>query len=64
MEFINKVCVVTGGASGIGAACARAFADEGAKVVVIDINEDGAEAVAQACGGLALTCDVMARLQE
>ena len=58
MEFQNKVCVVTGGASGIGAASAKAFASEGARVIVVDINEDGAKAVAEACGGIALTCDV------
>jgi NAD(P)-dependent dehydrogenase (short-subunit alcohol dehydrogenase family) len=34
----GKVAYVTGGASGLGAAAARRFADEGAKVVVADIN--------------------------
>ncbi len=58
MEFKDKVCVVTGGASGIGAASAVAFAREGARVVVVDIDGDGAESVAQACGGLAIACDV------
>jgi NAD(P)-dependent dehydrogenase (short-subunit alcohol dehydrogenase family) len=58
MEFKDKVCVVTGGASGIGAASAVAFASEGARVVVVDINEDDAKAVAKACGGISLTCDV------
>ncbi len=38
----------------MGAACARAFAQQGAKVVVIDINRAGAKAVAEAAGGLAL----------
>jgi NAD(P)-dependent dehydrogenase (short-subunit alcohol dehydrogenase family) len=58
MEFKDKVCVVTGGASGIGAASAKAFAAEGARVVVADINEDGAKAVAKECGGTAIACDV------
>ncbi len=58
MEFKDKVCVVTGGASGIGAASAIAFAKEGAKVVVVDIDGDGAKSVADACGGVAFTCDV------
>ena len=46
MELNQKVCVVTGGASGIGAASARAFAEKGARVVVTDINLEGAEQVA------------------
>ena len=40
MRFENKVLFVTGGASGLGAATARRFADEGAKVAVADINEE------------------------
>ncbi|HYH62833.1 MAG TPA: SDR family oxidoreductase [Solirubrobacterales bacterium] len=47
----GKVCVITGAASGIGAASARRFADEGARVVGVDISP-GAE------GELALECDV------
>ncbi|MFT7219801.1 MAG: NAD(P)-dependent dehydrogenase (short-subunit alcohol dehydrogenase family) [Candidatus Azotimanducaceae bacterium] len=43
MDLKDKVCVITGGASGIGAACARAFAAKGAKVFVTDINKEGAE---------------------
>lgn len=58
MDLNNKVCVITGGASGIGAACARAFAAKGAKVVVTDINKEGAERVAREVGGIAITCDV------
>jgi glucose 1-dehydrogenase len=41
MRFRNKVCVVTGGASGIGRATCKRFAAEGGIVVVVDINEDG-----------------------
>ena len=58
MDLNNKVCVVTGGAGGIGAAVSRAFADRGAKVVVTDINMAGAVQVAKEVGGIAIACDV------
>ncbi|MEO2183823.1 MAG: SDR family oxidoreductase [bacterium] len=58
MELDNKVCVITGGASGIGAATCRAFAAKGARVVVTDINMEGARQVAEEIGGLAIACDV------
>lgn len=54
----EKVSIVTGGASGIGAACSRAFAGAGARVAVVDRNREGAEAVAAEIGGLAVPCDV------
>lgn len=41
MKFKDKVAIVTGAASGIGKAVIRMFADEGAKVVLADINEEG-----------------------
>lgn len=46
MRFDGKVAVVTGAASGIGAATARGFAGEGAHVVVVDINGDGGREMA------------------
>jgi NAD(P)-dependent dehydrogenase (short-subunit alcohol dehydrogenase family) len=58
MELRGKRCIVTGGASGIGAALCRRFVDEGASVVVADIDAAGAEAVAREVGGLAFTLDV------
>ena len=49
--------VVTGGGSGIGAALARRFAAEGARVVVNDLNAGAAAQVAQSCGGTAAPGD-------
>ena len=46
MKLMNKIAVVTGGASGMGEAICRLFAKEGAKVVVADYNFEGAEKVA------------------
>ena len=46
-QLENKVAIVTGAASGIGRACAHLFATRGARVVVADVNADGADQVAQ-----------------
>ena len=54
----RQVVVITGGGSGIGAACATAFRAQGAEVAVLDIDEKAADAVAAPLGGLALGCDV------
>jgi NAD(P)-dependent dehydrogenase (short-subunit alcohol dehydrogenase family) len=55
----DKIIVVTGGAKGIGKALCERFHKEGArKVIVADIDEAGAKAVAAAVGGEAYTCDV------
>jgi NAD(P)-dependent dehydrogenase (short-subunit alcohol dehydrogenase family) len=58
MELNNKVSVITGAASGIGAACARKFASEGAKLVIVDIDESKAREVAKAVDGIAIICDL------
>ncbi|SPH25051.1 3-beta-hydroxysteroid dehydrogenase [Defluviimonas aquaemixtae] len=54
----NKLCIVTGAGRGIGAAIARAFAAEGARVVVTDKNAEAAARVAQEIGGESLRLDV------
>ena len=53
MRLRDKVAIVTGGASGMGAATARLFAREGAKVVVADLMEDEGRAVAAEIGAAA-----------
>jgi NAD(P)-dependent dehydrogenase (short-subunit alcohol dehydrogenase family) len=58
MELAGKVTVVTGGASGIGAALCRRFAAEKASVVVADVDAPGAAAVAQEIDGLAVAGDM------
>jgi NAD(P)-dependent dehydrogenase (short-subunit alcohol dehydrogenase family) len=50
--------IVTGGASGIGRATCRRFAHEGARVAVLDVDAEGAKAVAAEIGGVAATVDV------
>ena len=58
MNLEGASAIVTGGASGIGEACARQLADLGAKVVIADLNEDKGPAVASEIGGMFVKCDV------
>jgi meso-butanediol dehydrogenase/(S,S)-butanediol dehydrogenase/diacetyl reductase len=58
MRFDGKVAVVTGAATGMGAATAKLFAAEGAQLVLGDINENAGRALADELGGLFVACDV------
>ncbi len=57
-RFEDRVAVITGGASGIGAATARRLAAEGAAVVIADVNAEAGEALATELGGLFVQVDV------
>jgi NAD(P)-dependent dehydrogenase (short-subunit alcohol dehydrogenase family) len=58
MDIKGHAAVITGGASGLGAATADELARAGARVACLDVNLDGARAVADRIGGLAVACDV------
>lgn len=57
-RLVGRTAVVTGGASGIGEACARAFAAEGAVVTIADLNAEAAEKLATEIGGKAWALDL------
>jgi NAD(P)-dependent dehydrogenase (short-subunit alcohol dehydrogenase family) len=64
-DYSGKVAIVTGAASGMGLATARAFAESGASVLLADIDADGVENAAKdlerdGCSALAIRCDVAA----
>jgi NAD(P)-dependent dehydrogenase (short-subunit alcohol dehydrogenase family) len=58
MEIKNCSAIVSGGASGMGAATARMLSSAGAKVTILDVNLAAAEKVAAEINGLALACDI------
>ena len=58
MEVKGQAAIVTGGASGLGAACARTLAAAGAKVAVLDVNQKAAAEIAIDINGIAVACDV------
>lgn len=59
----GRVCIVTGGAQGIGEACVRRFASEGAKPVIVDVDDARGHALAQELGALYVRCDVGDKVQ-
>jgi NAD(P)-dependent dehydrogenase (short-subunit alcohol dehydrogenase family) len=58
MDIKGHAAIVTGGASGLGAATAEMLASAGAKVACLDVNLDAARAVAEKIGSIAVRCDV------
>lgn len=58
MELNGISAIVTGGASGLGGATARALAAGGARVAIVDVNREAAVAAARELGGIACVCDV------
>ncbi len=58
MDLKGQIAIVTGGASGLGAATAEVFAKAGARVAILDLNMALAEQTAGKIGGIAVKCDV------
>jgi NAD(P)-dependent dehydrogenase (short-subunit alcohol dehydrogenase family) len=58
VDVRDQAAIVTGAASGIGAATAQALCEAGAKVALLDVNADGVTATARNIGGLGIACDV------
>lgn len=58
MDISDKSIVITGGASGIGAALARQAAKAGARVCIADLNLEAGKQLADEIGGIAVACDV------
>jgi len=58
MEIKNHIAVVTGGASGMGAATAQHLASLGAKVAILDLQIEAAKVIAKKIDGFFVTCDV------
>jgi NAD(P)-dependent dehydrogenase (short-subunit alcohol dehydrogenase family) len=58
MKFAGQAAIVSGGASGLGQATAKALAAVGVKVTILDVNEAAAAAVARETRGFAIGCDV------
>ncbi|UTW10094.1 SDR family NAD(P)-dependent oxidoreductase [Marinobacterium rhizophilum] len=60
MRFENKVVVITGGAGGVGQALVRLFAREGARIMIVDMNEEGCRVAADEARGLGAEADYLA----
>lgn len=58
MQVADKVFLITGGGSGLGAATARLLSEHGARIVVVDVNEEAGRSVAEAISGVFVRADV------
>ena len=58
MQLKDKTAIITGGGSGFGASMAELFAKNGAKVIVADLNLDGARRISEKIKGYAVEVDV------
>lgn len=58
MEIKNCGAIITGGASGMGAATARLLSQQGAKIALLDVNQSAAESIANEIHAIAIQCDV------
>ena len=61
MRLQDKICLITGGAAGIGKATAIRFAEEKAKVILCDVDQDAGEEVAEITAGDFYKVDVVDR---
>lgn len=66
IDLKDQIAIVTGGGRGIGRAIAQALADNGARVVIVDVDAEAGERAAREVGGLALAGDVtdVARMEQ
>jgi len=58
MELMGQVALITGGASGLGAATAQLLTSLGVSVAIVDLHQESAESMARLINGIAVTCDV------
>lgn len=58
MKLQGKIAIITGAADGIGLACARRFSEEGAFIVMVDINKDKLKAASENLNAVGFCCDV------